>query len=68
MNAIDHIDDDIFKDWFDYSKTEFQRICIYAKTCQSKHILFFCASYGQVFLIVNWHFSSESAIKLLPII
>ena len=38
MNAIDRIDDDIFKDWFAYSKTEFQRICIYAKTGQSKHI------------------------------
>ena len=43
MNAIDRIDDDIFKDWFPYSKTEFQRICIYAKTCQSKHIaVLFC--------------------------
>ena len=41
MNAIDRIDDDIFKDWFAYSKAEFQRICIYAKTYQSTHIAVF---------------------------
>ena len=38
INAIDRIGDDMFKDWFAYSTTEFQRSCIYVKACKSKHI------------------------------